>query len=570
MKLVIVVTLALGAVIAPALGTETAQQVVAPPAARGAQPPPPAQTGTASIRGRIVAADNGKPLRRAQITLSAPELGNQSRTTSTKADGRYEIKDLPAGRYTVSVRRSGYLPLRYGQRRPLEQATPLQVLDRQGLERIDFALPRMGLIAGRIFDELGEPIAGVRIFAMRSVYMDGRRQLLSASSSLVDTDDAGQYRLSELVPGTYFVMASTRETWTVKTGGRRDVVGFARTYFPGTENAADAKRVIIGIGQELRNADFALIPARTATLSGVAVDSRGRPLAGQSVSLVQEFRSAGIGNGFAGVGSAAVAADGTFTFINVPAGDYNLHAQTAANTGGRPEDALATVTVSGADIKDIVLTTSVGWSVNGQIVTENGTAPDIPRDRIRVTARPLSGSSSRPLMGNGQIKDDLTFAVAGVVGPARLRVSVPDRWMVKAIVIGDRDISDESIDMKSGEELTGVQVILTDRVTSVTGQLTDDKGAPLADGTVIVFAGEAAKWSEDSRFVRAARPDQQGKYEIRGLPPGEYLAVAIDDVQEGLWNDPEYLESIRRYAQKLTLRDGDGQVIALKLVTPRL
>ena len=103
-------------------------------------------------------------------------------------------------------------------------------------------------------------------------------------------------------------------------------------------------------------------------------------------------------------------------------------------------------------------------------------------------------------------------------------------------------------------------------MTTVSGQLADDKGAPITDGTVIVFADEAEKWSEDSRFVRSARPDQQGQYQIKGLPPGEYLAAAMDYVQEGMWNDPEYLDSIRRYAQKFTLIDGGSQAVALKLV----
>src|SRR5436309_4203678 len=86
-----------------------------------AQPPPsspprdrrPAATGTAAIRGRVFAGDTNRPLRRARIIISAPELGSDSRNTSTDADGRYEVTGLPAGRYTLRVTRSGYLPLRY-------------------------------------------------------------------------------------------------------------------------------------------------------------------------------------------------------------------------------------------------------------------------------------------------------------------------------------------------------------------------------------------------------------------------------------------------------------------------
>src|SRR5205085_12418502 len=99
-------------------------------------PTSPAKTGTATIRGRILATDTGRPLRRAQLRLTAPELGRDARTTSTDADGRYELTDLPAGRYTVTVTRSGFLSLRYGQRRPLEQGKPLQLLDAQVVEGV--------------------------------------------------------------------------------------------------------------------------------------------------------------------------------------------------------------------------------------------------------------------------------------------------------------------------------------------------------------------------------------------------------------------------------------------------
>ena len=82
--------------------------------------------GTAVIRGKIVAADTGRPLRRARITVSSSELGpNTSKSTSTDLSGRFEIKELVPARYRVSVTRSGYLGLEYGQRRPGEQGRPL-------------------------------------------------------------------------------------------------------------------------------------------------------------------------------------------------------------------------------------------------------------------------------------------------------------------------------------------------------------------------------------------------------------------------------------------------------------
>jgi hypothetical protein len=99
---------------------------------------PPAQTGTAAVRGRVFAADSGKPLRRARIMLQAPELGGENRTTSTNAEGKFELKDLPAARYNVVVSRSGYLQLRYGQRRPFEAGKLLQVSDKQRVDNRRF------------------------------------------------------------------------------------------------------------------------------------------------------------------------------------------------------------------------------------------------------------------------------------------------------------------------------------------------------------------------------------------------------------------------------------------------
>ncbi len=186
--------------------------IAQPPGPPGAPPRDvrPAATGTAVIRGRITAGDTGRPLRRARIRLTAPELPPQGLTTSTNPDGKYEIKDLPAGRYTLQVMRSGYLTLNYGQHRPLEVGKPLQVFDRQVVENIDFALPRTSVITGRIIDELSEPVASALVFAMRTTYFQGRRRIVPVTNA--STDDAGQYRLTGLSPGSYYVMALLRDT----------------------------------------------------------------------------------------------------------------------------------------------------------------------------------------------------------------------------------------------------------------------------------------------------------------------------------------------------------------------
>ena len=134
----------------------------------------PELKGTAGLRGRVIAADTGRPLRRARVTIVASVGVRQPEDDEYHpAKGRTEFKDLPAARYRVSVARGGYLPLDYGQRRPGELGRPVQLVEGQVLDKLDFVLPRMGVITGRVTDEGGEAIEGVTVMPMRSMYLKG-------------------------------------------------------------------------------------------------------------------------------------------------------------------------------------------------------------------------------------------------------------------------------------------------------------------------------------------------------------------------------------------------------------
>src|SRR5438477_11813819 len=159
------------------------------------------------IAGTVVTADTGKPVKRARVLATAVELPG-GRAASTDEHGSYELNDLPPGRYSIAVSKSGFITLSYGQRRPMQAGTPLQLADGQQLKGIDFRLPRGGAIAGRIFDEDGDPIPGASVRVMRYQYQQGDRRLVQAGAG--QTDDKGQYRVWGLMPGDYYVTATAR------------------------------------------------------------------------------------------------------------------------------------------------------------------------------------------------------------------------------------------------------------------------------------------------------------------------------------------------------------------------
>ncbi len=123
----------------------------------------------------MVAADTGNPVRRAMVRVFAATGGGNA-TTSTDGEGRWELKNLPAGSYTISVSKAGFASASYGQRSPEQMGRPLEVLDGQLVEKIGFSLIRGGVITGRITDEFGEPVAGAQVSAMRYRFVGGSRR----------------------------------------------------------------------------------------------------------------------------------------------------------------------------------------------------------------------------------------------------------------------------------------------------------------------------------------------------------------------------------------------------------
>src|SRR6188474_782552 len=128
--------------------------------------PRQAKTGTARLRGRVMTTETGGPVRRAQVRIMGPDIG--SKTATTDAQGRFEFRDLPAGRFNLSAAKSGFVTVQYGQTRPFESGKAIDLTDGQVLDKADIAMPRGSVISGRLVDEFGDPIADAIVNSMRS------------------------------------------------------------------------------------------------------------------------------------------------------------------------------------------------------------------------------------------------------------------------------------------------------------------------------------------------------------------------------------------------------------------
>lgn len=552
------------------------------------------KTGTGRLRGRVLASDGSGPIRRAQVRISGSEVAPKAALTD--AEGRFEFRELPAGRFTLTASKSGFVSVQYGQTRPFEQGKPIELADKQALDNADISMPRGGVIAGRIVDEFGDALPDVSVTAMRLSWTNGRRRLTPAPGRIGQTNDLGQYRIYGLPPGDYYVSASMRSSGLelvemelmVATGGATasgptasaPKSGYASTYYPGTPNAAEAQRITLAAGQETAGADFSLVPVRLARVSGLVLGSDGKPVEGAAISVVPASREFG---GILGTSTARTAKDGSFTLHSVPPGDYLLQAraiQMVTSTqgdsvmvfrattigGGDAESASLPLSVSGDDVSNLVLMTSKGATVSGR-VTFDGNRP-ASLAPFRITSAPVDLDNPFPVMGGpAAIKEDGTFELKGLSGVRLFRLAGgPPGWMLKSVRLNGADITDSGAEFKPGDAASGLEIELTSRTTTVSGGVTGSDGAPLKDYTVVVFADAPELWRAPmTRWVTGARPDQDGRFKVQNLPAGSYLAIAVDYLPQGEWGDPELLERLKSKAKRFTLDEGGTQTLDLRL-----
>ena len=506
---------------------------------------PGPQTGTGIIRGRILGPD-AMPLRRAQIQLQ-PMSGadGEPRVTVTGDDGRYEFAQLQPGRYGLSASKGGYVKIAHGQRRPFEQGRPIDLTAGQVMDRVELTLPQGAVVTGRVTDETGEPVAHAYVQLSRYRFTNGKRRLQQLFGD--STDDRGEFRIFGVAPADYFLTASYSDA----SNRSADPVRYVRTFFPGTASVTDAQRVRVKLGEELSGVTLALIRQRAVSIAGVVRSSTATPAA---LTMVLARRADGneeLSDGVSGT-------DGAFWITGVLPGSYTVEARSFFG-GGR---ASAQVTVGDADIGGVVLTMSSGAAARGRIRFEGGSPPrDLPPSQVFLFAVPATGGegidSPQPA-----VRSDWTFELTGLHGQLMLAGGALGDWAIKTISVGGTDFTESTIDFGKGD-VEGIEVLLSNRHSEVAGRVTDSRGAVAGDASVVIFAADPDKWTGLTSKIASSRLDQQGRFSLKGLRAGRYLAIALDYLEEGEEHDPDLLKEWARFATSFTLGDGESRTVNL-------
>jgi len=521
-----------------------------------------------SIKGRVVAVDNGQGMGKVTLSLIPAERREAGRplTVRTMPDGNFEFKQVAPGRYRLFASRNGYARQGYGQKpgseSDLASATPLDVHSGETLDNVNLSLLRGGAIEGRVLDQDGEPAARIQASLIRARYVQGRRVLQPAGSD--QTDDRGQFRIYDIPPGTYYLMATPRVFGM--TDENRAV--YPPIYFPGVLDPQEAAKVKMVAGGELRGYDLTLFETTGYQITGRVTSPDGQPPRRVFVTA-HKVPSSGLTQPSSAQGTGA---QGEFTLRGLIPGSYRLVAQE------RREDRFLTgstvVEIGNQDVAGVALPLGNGAELQGRVVLEGQNQPG-SLTSLRVTAIPLGDTPGSGFRGRGSsgsnLQDDGTFLLKDLVeGPARIVLSQPPGGAyVKSIRAQGKDVTDAPLDLHSGDRIQGMEIVIAADGAQLSGSVKESSsGPPVSGASILLFPADAQLIGPNSRYIRTVKTGQQGEYTLQGLVPGEYKLCALLDHESGAEFDPEYLQSLDRVSKAVTLSAGQATSETLEAVAP--
>ncbi len=509
----------------------------------------PTDTTRYKLSGTVVNSVTNEPIRRALVTLFA----QQQTPVMTDSDGHFEFTDLPRSPVTVTAQKPGYFSeqeLSYGRHRP--QQFPVG----PDAQSIVIKLVPEAIVSGRIVDTDGLPIPNLMIRAVTQRVLEGRKQWTQGTIDRTDAD--GAYRISNLMPGSYLVVAGPGHAPAFVAGADdTSDLGYPAVVYPGSSPMR------INAGQQVE-ANFTIKPEPFYSVTGsVSGTTPGNRYFLQLIPRVPGMRTP--------TGGTSVDAEtGTFSIPRVARGDYVLQAR-----GMTPDpqnrrimrgDMFGSVPISvRSNLMGVIVAMEPGLTIPVNVRVErtrdqSGPQPgqNFPRAQVRLMPdeedRPPAYSSPE------DPKDPGSQLVVKNVVPGHYRVELQPTFgdmYIGSARYGMTDLLNGDLTIAPNANQSAIDIVLRDDAARLTVKLQGDDAKSTA--TLLLVP--------DRGIPRILETYQSGNdFSFGALRPSSYTVLAFEDIGNLEYTNRAALDPYLSRGARITLTPNQQATVTPQLI----
>lgn len=545
----------------------------------------PEKSGT--LRGTVLRADTKIPLRNVHVNLIAnistgdeEDEADARASATTDEHGRFELPELRPGEYSLTAERAGMVMKRATRQRPSLKVS----IHADEVQSVTVVMTPGCTITGRVMDEHGEPMQNAGVTVLRYGYTEIGRRLLSQGQAT--TNDKGEYRIFGLSPGTFLVRAATErgfvagESFVGKVGvadnkQKRAEKVYAPTYYPNEMSAERATPLTLNAGDEAEaNFNLAMTPAHhiRGQVTGTPPASSSGKTEGREMVMVTRQGAE------LPVSMALVEKNSSFDAGPLPAGKYKLVAMQMGEEGhvsGSTE-----VSVGSADVEGVSINVNSGQKqVSGLVHSDSDAKIDYSKLYLVLLPDNLDdlgdgvegGFSFAGSVGYAQVNKDGTFKVQVAPGSKLYHVALSaaggglENWFTSKVLIGNRDVLESGF--RLSEAGAGpIEVVISSNGATVEGTAMDGDKKPFPDAAIFAVPADP-KLRKRPDLIQKTTADQQGRFKLLGVRPGDYTLVAVEDPDQQPYLEDTFNKQHSTEVQKLTLEAGKTQKVELHTIS---
>lgn len=582
-------------------------------------------SGTGLLAGRVVDADTGEGIAGAFVALAGQfaspgaTVGRPAPPVTTDSQGRFVFPELAAGTFLTIAQMDGF-------KDATTQRTPIVLKDGERITSLVLPLHQLSSISGTVRERGRDPVVAAEVVAFRRSAEQGRPPSWVAVKRTA-TNDRGEYRLSALTAGDYYLCVCGRAplpfdrqllaTLAARPRNLSDVMAaglgdswpaIPPTFYPGVTTASQTRPIHLRYGEDRQGTDVAATAARTVTVSGRITFSSSVSSDGATALSAATLTLVPVGDipeaqGLTQLEPMLVQPDGRFDFVGVPPGTYTLEfhlRQGARGTSGPTGAALALigadpdgllaaqasppittsnegalwasvpVSVGDTDIDDLVVAALPTLQLRAHVEFV-GTTPAPIRGsgrRIGVSLDPLEQRFARTRNVRAELGMTDTLSLTGIV-PGRYVVTpilgLREWQTVDAITLGGVDVTDTVITVDASTKGDLVMTLKDTPPARISGRVIADADSATR-GVVLLFPSDRRLWPEPfgaSRRFRAVPVGATGEYALERVPAGEYFLAVTPSASDD-WINLATLETLSRDAQLVRVADGEQSTVEIK------